>query len=736
MTPTNLSAALELARLGLRVHPLRPGDKVPLLKDWPARASANETQVRSFWREHPRANVGIACGGGLLVLDVDVERGGEESLRALLKQHGALPRTVTVRTGGGGWHYYLRVPADAALKNSANRLGAGLDIRTDGGQVAAPPSRHPSGNRYAWAKGFGPADIPVADAPEWLLALLREPVRQVPPAAPRSPAERSTAYERARRYLATMPPAVSGSGGHAATFKAALALVRGFCLSEADALELLANEYNPRCEPPWTDRELQHKVASAAKDGSLPSGYLLDAPPPERAPRVARAPEPPPPSDDDAPPQAARVYALRTTPPAAYTASAKTDGTAALASAEAPPAPSGGIPLTKSYASLCQILRTPSLRRLVLGEGELEYNEQTLEPCIGRRPILDADLAAIRERAELNFTWKKKGIQFPAGDIKQAVLQVAQERRFHPVAEYLTALRWDGIRRLDHIAEDILQIPASEANALTVAMLRKWMIAAVARALRPGCKVDNVLVLVGPQGIWKSRFFRELTGTHWFSDTSVNLHDKDSKLLLRRVWVLEWAELDSMHRAGNANSVKGFITSQVDHVRPPYGATIAEFPRTCIIVGTTNESKFLTDSTGNRRFWPVTVRHQVNIEALKQQREQLWAEAVAAFNDGEQWWLDTDEDRELAQMQEQFERRDVWEHAIELYMQHADAPTMAEILEKGLGKPVFQATKNDEQRAAAILHRLGYEHRRKMIAGKQAWRWVKRAEQMSLGEGT
>jgi predicted P-loop ATPase len=396
------------------------------------------------------------------------------------------------------------------------------------------------------------------------------------------------------------------------------------------------------------------------------------------------------------------------------------------------PVPSSSRPLSKSYASICQILRLPDLRAIVLGDGELEFNEQTLEPCVGRRPIADHDLARIRELCELNFTRADKGIQFSREAIEQAVMQVARERSFHPVANYLRSLQWDGTPRIEHLPEDILQVPTANDTPIVRAMLRRWFIAAVARALRPGCKVDTVLVFSGDQGIQKSSFFRTLVGAHWFSDSPVNLHDKDSKLLLRRVWVLEWAELESMQRARSAESVKAFITSQVDHLRPPFGRAVMEFPRTCIIVGTTNREKFLGDETGARRFWPIALTQRVRLDLLEQQRDQLWAEAVHAFLAREPWWLDAREELELVAAQDDFEQRDAWEDPIRRYMDTTTAPTMADILTRAVERPIGQVSRSDEMRAAAVLTRLGYIHRRQSIDRVQAWRWVRRAEQRPL----
>jgi hypothetical protein len=246
--------------------------KKPILNDWPTRATCDVGEPE--WRS--ATGVGLLTGerAGFFVLDVDAGKGGLESLAALEQKHGALPATWTTLTGGGGRHYYFRWPG-FPVSNSTGKLGQGLDVKGERGQVVAPPSRHESGNIYRWAEGRGPVEVEIAPAPEWLLERLREPERK-PAAAPAPPPEpRSDVRRRASAYLAKMDRAISGSGGHNALWNAAQAMVRGFNLGE-DTYDLIVSEYNPRCEPPWSEEELRHKIRGAVEKSSVPWGYLLD----------------------------------------------------------------------------------------------------------------------------------------------------------------------------------------------------------------------------------------------------------------------------------------------------------------------------------------------------------------------------------------------------------------------------------------------------------------------------
>jgi hypothetical protein len=188
--------------------------------------------------------------------------------------------------------------------------------------------------------------------------------------------------------------------------------------------------------------------------------------------------------------------------------------------------------------------------------------------------------------------------------INEAILVLAQENAFHPVRDYLDTIEWDGTRRLDTWLRRLL---AAEAPPDYLRVLsRKVVIAMIARIYEPGKKFDQVLILEGPQGVGKSRSIEALSGSEWYGDAPVNLLDKDGILAMRAKWIMEIGELSGMRRA-DADQLKEFISRKIDRVRVPYGRHMEEFPRQCIFVGSTNNTEYLKDATGNRRFWPVRV---------------------------------------------------------------------------------------------------------------------------------
>jgi putative DNA primase/helicase len=289
--------------------------------------------------------------------------------------------------------------------------------------------------------------------------------------------------------------------------------------------------------------------------------------------------------------------------------------------------------------------------------------------------------------------------------VQKAILVVARRHAYHPVRDWLRSLEWDGVERLNGLACDYL---GAEDNELHSEIGRRWMISAVARAMRPGCKVDTCLILVGRQGIYKSTAFRDLAGAAWFSDTPVPMGKKDALEQIQGVWIYELAELDSVRRA-EANSVKAFISALVDRFRPSYGRNAEEFPRQVIFVGSTNEPEFLTDSTGSRRFWPMEVK-EVFLELIRRDREQLWAEAVRAWQAGERWWLDGESERALVQQSERFQQSDSWADIIEGWLVGKGGfVKTTDILENALGlEDASKHNRSAQMRVASIMGALGW----------------------------
>jgi hypothetical protein len=286
--------AVALARLGWAVYPLhypietsspaRPYGRCSCHQDCETRCgkhpitatvepTADEKTIRALWKLHPRANIAVRVPNeSFFVVDVDPRKGGDVEWERIREANDPLPTTVYALTGSDGLHELYRRPPGVRLRSF---VAEGIDLPTT--HFVAPPSLHFSGKRYAWV--HSPWDYDIAEPPAWLVRMITAPTVEAAQTLPLPTLETSTdrLLVRARAYLATMDPAISGCGGHNATIRAAGALVGGFGLSTDDALALLLEEYNARCKPPWSVKDLRHKVEDAAKRATGSPHWLANS---------------------------------------------------------------------------------------------------------------------------------------------------------------------------------------------------------------------------------------------------------------------------------------------------------------------------------------------------------------------------------------------------------------------------------------------------------------------------
>lgn len=255
----------------------------------------------------------------------------------------------------------------------------------------------------------------------------------------------------------------------------------------------------------------------------------------------------------------------------------------------------------------------------------------------------------------------------PDKDARDAVLSCANDHAYHPVRDYLNALVWDGTARLDTLFIDYL---GAADTPYTRAVTRKSIVAAVARAYRPGCKYDTMPVLVGAQGRHKSTIFKKLGGK-WFSESLRTFAGKEAMETIQGTWINEIGEMQALAQT-EINAAKAFISAAADFYRASYGVFAAEHPRQCVFFGTTNTAECLTDRTGGRRFWPIDID---KIERIKNvfvdldgERDQIWAEAVVKYRDGESLILPEDLEQVAKQEQESHRRAHPWEGMIEAFV--------------------------------------------------------------------
>jgi predicted P-loop ATPase len=359
------------------------------------------------------------------------------------------------------------------------------------------------------------------------------------------------------------------------------------------------------------------------------------------------------------------------------------------------------------------------LRNLPELGNTIRWNELAQRAEWNGRPIEDSDLVDVR------LILEQHDFEPNVADVLPAMIRHARENAYHPVRDYLRGLKWDGTPRLDHWLTLCLGAPKTP---FVQAVGRKTLIAAVARAFKPGCKVDTVLVLEGPQGLKKSTAIAKLFGEDYTAE-SVNLFDQHNKMVMAMMgaWCVELAEFIAIQRK-DQNSVKGMLSMRVDRVVLPYAKIASDHPRQCIFFGTINpgDSGYLTDSTGNRRYWPVEVT-KCDIAKIEANRDLIWAEAYRAFLNDEPWWFETDEEEGLAKVEvEQRQKYDVWDEILAEKIQRIETEQNGPIASLTLSAAlqlIGVANERMDDRArdriAASLKRLGYVSKPRKIRNEE-----------------
>jgi predicted P-loop ATPase len=283
---------------------------------------------------------------------------------------------------------------------------------------------------------------------------------------------------------------------------------------------------------------------------------------------------------------------------------------------------------------------------------EFTFNTLTQTVLWRGEPLLDHHITKIN--LMMDNTYK---LVLPDEVYFKVIYALAREHwSVNPLREYLEGLVWDGIPRLDEL---FLRSTGCKDTPLNRVLGRRWAVSAVARAMRPGCKMDTMLVLLGEQGggkearreqakgksTWVEVMFSGRGDKEFYTDTRFDLDSKDAMMGMQGVWGWEVAEMDSFF-GKSANKIKAHLSSASDRYRRPYLKQHEVVPRSCVFVGTTNDQRFLSDPTGDRRFWVISCS-KFNIDWLTEHRDLLWAEAVDLFAQGERWWLGGEEEDEM-----------------------------------------------------------------------------------------
>jgi putative DNA primase/helicase len=328
------------------------------------------------------------------------------------------------------------------------------------------------------------------------------------------------------------------------------------------------------------------------------------------------------------------------------------------------------------------------------------------------RPWVDDDLFKIQEILQGKYCLHRLTKQ----TLEDAISRYAASHARREPQDWLATLKWDGNQRIENFMAECMD---AEPSQYTFAVSKNFWISLVARIKKPGCKVDNMVVFEGPQGSMKSSALQAIGGK-WFGELNERPDSKDFVLALTGKILLEIAELDSFRRA-ESTTIKRIITTQTDRIRKPYGKTMVEMPRACIFAGSTNEVDYLQDQTGGRRFWPIKCG-KIDLDKIKNFREQCFAEASYLYDQGEKWYVVPDSAKEEQELRTQ---DDSWMDLVAPFVYGKPEIKLIDVLTQALEFNASHIKRYDEVRAGTLLKKLGYSKKKLRRSGIQQKLWAK-----------
>ena len=756
-------AALAYAQRGWRVFPVhgivgqglcscrlrarcRSPGKHPMIPGGFKSASSDEQQIRLWWREWPNANIAVATGNGLVVLDIDgIE--GQQRLTELLVEH-QLPETLISRTGRDACSAHLWFTTSSPIRSRAQ---GGFDVRAEGASVIAPPSRHASGRVYSWHNSH-----PVAPLPKWLEDSVSTTGKQ------RDLTSLQINYP-SHLLVAHSPTDILGRALRAITtidqleaqrISSALSCISadnyeiwrnvGFALHDANWLGNFAawSAWSATCPEKYAATDIATVWASFRRNYDGPkiglgtifhlakeAGWKLESRNEYKLGKEVMSQEKEPPKMDPAP--------ASTHPKAGATAARQnsdklrqipTNGDINGAAIQVfPHIPAHELIAFPDLDKSGRPKATTANARVAIGNLGISCRydqwhrrfliaDRRLEQWADSSSLTDEVVVMLRQiiRAEYGFDPGRQNTE-------DGTIQACLGASFDPVLSYLNGLTWDAQPRISTWLSTYL---GAEQTPLTAAVGRLMLIAAVRRAREPGCEWQQMVVFEGPEGIGKTLALKVIAGgdDYYCGERIMDRNERVQQELAAGTWIYEVAELAGM-RAAETEFVRTFISRTEDRARPAYGRFLRVQKRRCIFVGTTNETEYLRAWTGNRRFWPIRTA-KIDLDALARDRDQLLAEAATAEAAAEPLALPRGLWSDAKEQQETRLEDDPWRDRIERMTREKKEIAISELLH-GLGLRPEAINRSAQMRAASILQAGGWSRKVTWRDGKTVRRYAR-----------
>lgn len=785
MTPLSVRGeAKRLHGLGFAVHWLKPKSKMPVFDKWTTGARFTFEELKKQYKSN--YNVGVRLGEAskigkyyLAALDVDIRSEDKEHRKKAIdwvnKNFPGLYEVAPITRSGrgnGSMHIWILLKKPMAKKRlyqspeecvcympsvspskqqkkllTKEQLEKGLRIRPafeidfmcEGNQVALPPSIHPdTGRPYKWGRPIEGADsIPLIDI-EGLLEAIPEN-KNVKPGRPTGSAGKQfeivdvEEFELETRLDGKIVAAIYEGDDvkdrSAMMLSIALSMVRAQ-FTDAEILGVLTNReyYIGECA-------FEHAGNTTSRNRAARWAY-------DYCIRKAR-------SEADT----REIFDCEVEVYETLSPEAKEEQLKNLIGASQPKDWKMMLDRTNKGDLRATFLNVKLILENVIGKSvfmsnifsqRIHYGCSTPWNRIKGERLANID--SIQVKAWLAASaWY---IDPPTSMVDEVIRHIAHENNYHPVKDYLSSLEWDGVPRIRTWMKQYLKATGDDLYLETMSEI--FLVAAVARIFQPGIKYDCMIILEGEQGAGKSTVGKVLASPEWFFDSPLDLHDKDSSLALQGQWIIEMGELANLRKA-DVTTIKSFLSRSTDKFRPPFEKSVVDYDRQCVFFGTTNDSVYLKDPTGNRRFFPVKVGDKLDTNGLLKVRDQLWAEAVMSYDCGTKIYLDDDETKLLAKsIQDEKVIEDTltvmtdlimdWREAVEKSMKLDDSKKMkfkfkiADLFEDSLFSNEEEGTNvkaplatfrydNNQQvvMAALALRQAGFENY--TVKGRRWWRF-------------